>query len=101
MIVEGTARIKGTAILDAEVVWLGLDGVPDFDALHSRRNDKSATACAFDLLMFNGEDRARLRYENFSGMVGAFNMSSMLRAMATNCLLPPANSGLKELSQRN
>src|SRR5262249_3914715 len=56
LIVEATARITGTAILDAEVVWLGLNGVPDFDALHSRINDKSATACAFDLLMFNGED---------------------------------------------
>jgi ATP-dependent DNA ligase len=26
LIVEAAARINGTAILDAEVVWLGLDG---------------------------------------------------------------------------
>ena len=32
-IVESAARIKGTAILDAEVVWIGPDGVTDFDAL--------------------------------------------------------------------
>jgi len=44
LIVEAAARINGTAILDAEVVWLGLDGVPDFDALHSRVNDQAASA---------------------------------------------------------
>jgi ATP-dependent DNA ligase len=39
-IVEAAGRIGGNVILDAEVVWLGLDGVPDFDALHIRVNDK-------------------------------------------------------------
>ena len=33
LIIEAAARIKGTAILDAEVVWIGPDGVTDFDAL--------------------------------------------------------------------
>jgi bifunctional non-homologous end joining protein LigD len=37
-IVDAAAYIKGTTILDAEVVWIGLDGVADFDALHSRVN---------------------------------------------------------------
>ena len=46
----------GSAIIDTEVVWLGSDGVADFDALHSRVSDERATACAFDLLMLNGED---------------------------------------------
>jgi ATP dependent DNA ligase-like protein len=35
-IVEQAARIKGSAIIDAEVVWLDVEGVADFDALHSR-----------------------------------------------------------------
>src|SRR5262245_29038172 len=35
LIVKAAARIKGTAIIDAEVVWLGLDGAADFDALLS------------------------------------------------------------------
>src|SRR5262249_44575231 len=56
LIVEGAARIDGSAILDAEVVWLGVDGVADFEALHSRSNDGRATACVFDLLMLNGDD---------------------------------------------
>ena len=38
-IVKAAARIKGAAILDAEVVCLSPDGVPDFDALHSRTMD--------------------------------------------------------------
>ena len=63
LIVEAAARIGGSAILDAEVVWLGLDGVPDFDALHSRVNDRSAVALAFDLMSLDGED---FRHEPFS-----------------------------------
>ena len=58
-IVEETARIKGAAILDAEVVCLSPEGVPDFDALHSRTNDHAAVACAFDLLMLDGDDLRR------------------------------------------
>jgi ATP-dependent DNA ligase len=61
LIVDAAAHIKGTAILDAEVVWIGLDGVADFDALHSRVNDKSASV-AFDLLMVNGDDLRRKPY---------------------------------------
>ena len=62
LIVDAAAHIKGNAILDAEVVWIGPDGVADFDALHSRINDKSASACAFDLLMLNGDDLRRRAY---------------------------------------
>ena len=53
---DAATRIEGSAIFDAEVVWLGVDGVSDFEALHSRANDDRATACAFDLLMLNGAD---------------------------------------------
>jgi bifunctional non-homologous end joining protein LigD len=51
-----SAAIKGSVVLDAEAVWLDPDGVPNFDALHSRENDKNATALAFDLLSLNGHD---------------------------------------------
>ena len=56
LIVKAAARIKGSAIIDAEVVCLDADGVADFDALHSRTMDHAAIACAFDLLMRNGAD---------------------------------------------
>src|SRR5262245_4456770 len=59
LIVETAARIQGSAIMDPEVVWLDLDGMSVFDALHSRVNDAKASACAFDLLMLNGDDLRR------------------------------------------
>jgi ATP-dependent DNA ligase len=53
LIVESAAHIQGSAVLDAEVVWLDSDGIAQFDALHSRVNDGTAIALAFDLLMHN------------------------------------------------
>ena len=35
---------------------MGSGGVPDFDALHSRVNDRNAVALAFDLLALDGDD---------------------------------------------
>ena len=42
--------------------WLDSDGMAQFDALHSRVNDERASACAFDLLMLNGDDLRRKPY---------------------------------------
>ena len=58
-VVEEAARIKGTAIIDAEVVCLRSDGASDFDRLHSRVADDCAIALGFDLLMRNGDDLRR------------------------------------------
>jgi bifunctional non-homologous end joining protein LigD len=58
-IVEQAAKIKGSAIIDAEVVWLDGEGVAQFDALHSRVMDHAAVACAFDLMMLDGNDLRR------------------------------------------
>ena len=55
-IVEEAPRIKATAILDAKVVCLDAEGVANFDALHSRTVDREAVACAFDLLVRDGDD---------------------------------------------
>jgi bifunctional non-homologous end joining protein LigD len=63
LILEAVRKIDGSAILDAEAVWLGSDGAPNFDALHSRVNDQSAVALAFDLMALDGED---FRQEPFS-----------------------------------
>jgi bifunctional non-homologous end joining protein LigD len=62
LIIRDAGRIKGSAILDAEAVWLDANGMADFEALHSRDNDARATACAFDLLMLNGDDMRRKPY---------------------------------------
>ena len=58
-IVEEAARIKGSAVMDAEVVCLVKKGVADFDMLHGRASDHLAVACAFDLLMHDGADLRR------------------------------------------
>ena len=56
LITAEAARLKSSAVLDAEVVCSDKDGVPDFGLLHSRCFDQVAVACAFDLLMLNGDD---------------------------------------------
>jgi bifunctional non-homologous end joining protein LigD len=56
LIAAEAVRLKGSAILDAEVVCPDSQGVPDFGILHSRCFDHIAVACAFDLLMRDGDD---------------------------------------------
>ena len=58
-IVEEAARIKGSAVMDAEVACLVKKGIADFDMLHGRTADHLAVACAFDLLMHDGDDLRR------------------------------------------
>jgi bifunctional non-homologous end joining protein LigD len=51
---------------------LGVDGVPDFNALHSRKHDHEVQLYAFDILALNGDDLRRLplsmRKANFVGL---------------------------------
>src|SRR5262249_23066419 len=63
LILREAQRLTGSAIIDAEVVCAGDDGVPDFELLHSRTHDDVAVACAFDLLMLNGDD---MRHKPFA-----------------------------------
>ena len=43
-------------MVDGEAVILGVDGVPDFNALHSRKHDDEVQLYAFDILTLDGED---------------------------------------------
>jgi ATP-dependent DNA ligase len=43
-------------VLDGEAVVLGLDGIADFNALHSRKHDKEVQLYAFDIMALDGED---------------------------------------------
>jgi hypothetical protein len=43
-------------VIDGEAVILGVDGIPDFNALHSRRHDDEVQLYAFDILALDGED---------------------------------------------
>jgi bifunctional non-homologous end joining protein LigD len=43
-----------------EAVILCLDGLPDFNALHSRRYNSEVQLCAFGVLAMDGEDLRNL-----------------------------------------
>ena len=43
-------------VIDGEAVVLGIDGVPDFDALHSGRQSEAVQLYAFDIMALNGDD---------------------------------------------
>jgi bifunctional non-homologous end joining protein LigD len=47
-------------VLDGEAIVPGLDGVPDFNALHWRKHDREVRFCAFDLLVEGGDDLRKL-----------------------------------------
>jgi bifunctional non-homologous end joining protein LigD len=43
-------------VIDGEAVILGVDDVPDFNALHSRKHDHEVQFYAFDIMALDGED---------------------------------------------
>jgi bifunctional non-homologous end joining protein LigD len=43
-------------VIDGEAVVLGVDGIPDFNALHLRQHDAEAQLYAFDCLALKGDD---------------------------------------------
>jgi hypothetical protein len=47
-------------VIDGEAVVLGVDGVADFNALHSRKHDTDVQLYAFDILALDGDDLRRL-----------------------------------------
>ena len=48
-------RIK-QFVIDGEAVVLGVDSIPDFNALHSRKHDEEVQLYTFDILTLDGED---------------------------------------------
>jgi bifunctional non-homologous end joining protein LigD len=47
-------------VIDGEAVLLGVDGVSDFDGLHSRKHDDEIEFYAFDCLVSDGDDLRKL-----------------------------------------
>jgi hypothetical protein len=43
-------------VVDGEAVVLGVDGIADFNALHSGKQNGEVQFCAFDVLAVDGED---------------------------------------------
>ncbi len=56
LLVEAALRNKASSfVIDGEAVLLGVDGISDFDGLHSRRHDDEVLLYAFDILALDGE----------------------------------------------
>jgi bifunctional non-homologous end joining protein LigD len=43
-------------VIDGEAVVLGVDGISDFNARHSRKHDHEVQLYAFDILALGGDD---------------------------------------------
>ena len=47
-------------VIDGEAVILGVDGISDFDALHSGKHNDEVQLCAFDIVGEGGDDLRKL-----------------------------------------
>jgi bifunctional non-homologous end joining protein LigD len=73
-------------VIDGEAVVLGVDGVADFDALHSHRHDDEVQLYAFDILALDGDDLRALpvdAQDQSCPIVGAQARRHLCRAVRT------------------
>src|SRR6516225_2080097 len=60
-IVEAARKVRQKQfVIDGEAVILGVDGISDFDALHSGKYNDEVQLCAFDTLAEGGDDLRKL-----------------------------------------
>jgi ATP-dependent DNA ligase len=61
LIVEAALKNRQTSfVIDGEAVLLGVDGISDFNGLHSRKHNEEVQLYAFDILAPDGEDLRKL-----------------------------------------
>jgi bifunctional non-homologous end joining protein LigD len=61
LIVEAALKNRTTSfVIDGEALLLGVDGISDFNGLHSRRHDDEVQLYAFDVLALDGDDLRNL-----------------------------------------
>ena len=75
-------------IVDGEAVILGVDGVPDFNALHSRKHDDEVQLYAFDVLALDGEDLRPLPLS-----MRKTNLTRLLRGRPDGMFVAPFEQG--------
>jgi bifunctional non-homologous end joining protein LigD len=60
-IVEAALKNRQSSfVIDGEAVLLGVDGISDFNGLHSRQHDEEVQLYAFDILALGGDDLRKL-----------------------------------------
>jgi ATP-dependent DNA ligase len=80
-------RIK-QFVLDGEAVVLGVDGIADFNALHSGRHNRDVQPCAFDVLAMDGDDLRRLPLS-----MRKTNLARLLRGQPEGIFINPFEQG--------
>jgi hypothetical protein len=61
LIIEAALRNRQTSfVIDGEAVLLGVEGISDFNGLHSRKYDDEVMLYAFDILALDGDDLRKL-----------------------------------------
>ena len=61
LIVQAARKIRQKQfVIDGEAVILGVDGISDFDALHSGKHNEEVQLCAFDILVDGDDDLRKL-----------------------------------------
>lgn len=75
-------------VVDGEAVVLGVDGVSDFNALHSRKCDHEVQLYAFDILALGGDDLRQLPLT-----MRKTNLSRLLRGRPEGMFVAPFESG--------
>jgi bifunctional non-homologous end joining protein LigD len=68
-------------VIDGEAVILGVDGIPDFNALHSRKHDEEVQLYAFDIPTLDGKDLRPLRKTNLARATRAMARRHFRRAL--------------------
>ena len=75
-------------MIDGEAVVLGVDGVSDFNALHSRKQNHDVQLCAFDVLAIDGDDLRDLPLS-----MRKTNLDRLLRGRPDGIFISPFEQG--------
>ncbi len=88
-IVEAAAKNRTKQfVIDGEAVVLGVDGVSDFNALHSGKQNAEVQLCAFDVLAMDGEDLRQLPLS-----MRKANLERLLRGRPDGIFINPFETG--------
>ena len=71
-------------------VMLGVDGISDFNGLHSRKHDDEVMFYAFDILVSDGEDIRKLPLQ-----LRKNNLARLLARRVNGIFLPDFEQGRK------
>ena len=75
-------------VIDGEAVVLGVDGVSDFNALHSGKKNAQVQLCAFDVLAVEGDD-----LRNLPLSMRKTNLDRLLRGRPDGIFINPFEIG--------